>query len=75
VSSEELREIRERVAKLEARQEDLINHVSKNTERIDDLHRDIEDLRSKLFSFLDWKKIIGMVVAIVAAILGVGVAA
>jgi len=75
MSVEEIHEIRERVAKLEARQEDLINHVSKNTERIDDLHRDIEQLREKLFDFLDWKKIIGMVVAIVAAILGVGVAA
>jgi len=74
VSSEELREVRERIARLEARQEDLLKHVDKNTEAINDLHQDLEDLKQKISGFLDWKKIVSMVVAIIAAVCGVGVA-
>jgi len=62
------------VARLETRQEDLIKHVDKNTEAINNLHHDLEELRNKLWGFLDWKKIIGMIVAIIAAVLGVGAA-
>jgi len=74
LSTEEIREIRERVARLETRQEDLLIHVDKNTQAINDLHQDLEELREKISGFLDWKKIVSMVVAIIAAVCGVGVA-
>jgi len=48
--------------------------VSKNSDAINDLHQDLDELREKITGFLDWKKILSMVVAIIAAVLGVGVA-